>query len=219
MLHPMPRHETGKPKPRDSRNPCKKVSEAICAHFAVSLTAPAYELREAATEGVDHWETAEPGTVCSRILEVDSAVCRTRGTYKPINFAVILWFSCTLKLAGVSSHLARNRLARIPQFFCVFAHPPIGWSVPPPGPKSPCANSTVFVSSAQPPCSRPAAAPQPPRSRPAAAPQPPQPPQPPHTPCSHPAALPQFHSDQFSSRSQTPGRLLGWRSPHAVPVG
>ena len=69
-------------------------------------------------------------------------------------------------------------------FFCVFVHPPIGWSVPPPGPKSPCANSAVFVSSAQPPCSRPAAAPQPPRST--AAPQ-----QPPHSPHKHPAAVPQ----------------------------
>ena len=34
--------------------------------------------------------------------------------------------------------------------FCVFAHPPIGWSVFPLGPKSPCANSAVFCVFAHP---------------------------------------------------------------------
>ena len=57
-------------------------------------------------------------------------------------------FSRTPQLAGVSPHLARNRIARIPQFFC---DPPIGWSVPPLGPKSPCANSAVFLCFRAPP--------------------------------------------------------------------
>ena len=129
---------------------------------------------------------ARAAAICFQHQQLHRWVCRIRGTYEPINFAVFCAFSRTPAVAGVSPHPARNRLARIPPFFscpvqwlecpppgskssCAdppfFAHSRSGRTVPPPGPKSTCANSAVFVSNA--------AAPQPlrtPRSRPTAAP-------------------------------------------------
>eukprot|EP00439_Symbiodinium_sp_Y106_P048636 s4536_g6.t1 len=71
---------------------------------------------------------------------------------------------------------ARQEIAlRESPVFCVFVHPPSGWSAPPPGPKSPCANSAPIAPAAPQPSHSPIApatphSPQPPRS-PAAVPQ------------------------------------------------
>ena len=76
-------------------------------------------------------------------------MCRIGKTFGPINFRHKSRAQSDCVAAGVSPHPARNRLARIPPF-CARCAPRSGENVPPPRPKSPFANSAVFVPGAHP---------------------------------------------------------------------